>query len=302
MGLFDAIGNITGSLISANASKNASKRNAAMQREFAQQGIRWKVADAKAAGIHPLYALGASTTSFSPSYVGADYSGLGRGLGEMGQDISRAVNATRTEDERREAEASAFMLNAVRNSDSRVALAEEKVKQDRAWALRMQNAELQNTLLASQIMRINHAPNPSFPSADTPRHRFDDSQLWDVVGPGVHTVGSKTQAAPVGAVSIGPSKVTSSDPADRSKEAGTTPGVKEYRIGGDSGATLRLPSQQMAESLEGIPGGAFGAMIADYVMRKVGGVGKPAQNLLPAGYEWTWNVWSQSWSATKKGK
>lgn len=39
----------------------------ALQREFAQQGIRWRVEDAKAAGIHPLAAVGASGASYSPA-------------------------------------------------------------------------------------------------------------------------------------------------------------------------------------------------------------------------------------------
>lgn len=50
-------------------------KNAELQKEFAQHGIRWKVADAKAAGLHPLYAVGASTSSAMPITVGSpDYS------------------------------------------------------------------------------------------------------------------------------------------------------------------------------------------------------------------------------------
>lgn len=45
----------------------ANAQNNATQREFAQNGIQWKVEDAKKAGIHPLYALGASTAS--PSFA-----------------------------------------------------------------------------------------------------------------------------------------------------------------------------------------------------------------------------------------
>lgn len=37
-----------------------------LQREFAQNGIQWRVADAKKAGIHPLYALGANTATYTP--------------------------------------------------------------------------------------------------------------------------------------------------------------------------------------------------------------------------------------------
>lgn len=41
----------------------------ALQREFAQMGLRWKVADATAAGLHPVYALGGSGATFSPSSI-----------------------------------------------------------------------------------------------------------------------------------------------------------------------------------------------------------------------------------------
>lgn len=81
-----------------------AQQNMQLQRDFAQQGIRWKVDDAKAAGIHPLYALGANTTSFSPvSISGGSSSNWSDTLGNMGQDISRAVNSTRTQGERTDA-------------------------------------------------------------------------------------------------------------------------------------------------------------------------------------------------------
>lgn len=83
----------------ANAALNA--QNIAHQKEFAQQGIRWKVADAMAAGIHPLVGLGASTTSFAPSSIGAtpDTSMADTARG-MGQDITRAISSTRTQFEK----------------------------------------------------------------------------------------------------------------------------------------------------------------------------------------------------------
>lgn len=79
------------------AQQNA-ERNIALQREFAQNAIQWKTADAKAAGIHPLYALGASTTSFSPVSVGVSGANpLASALGDMGQDIGRAAGAYRSD-------------------------------------------------------------------------------------------------------------------------------------------------------------------------------------------------------------
>lgn len=128
----------------ANAANLAmAERNIDLQKQFAKSGIRWKVEDAKHAGIHPLYALGAQTTSFSPVSAGAvaDTS-LGSGLASAGQDISRAMNATRTSSERD----AAFT----------------KTLQD----LQLTKFGLENELLASQIQKLKSNTNPPFPSID----------------------------------------------------------------------------------------------------------------------------------------
>lgn len=116
-----------------------AQQNIQAQREFAQQGIRWKVADALAAGIHPLAALGAQTTSFSPVSVG-DVSG---GLGAAGQDIGRAVKAMVTSEER-----------------------DDAVAHKKAQQLALEKGSLENELLRSQIRRLN-APGtgPGMPGA-----------------------------------------------------------------------------------------------------------------------------------------
>lgn len=80
------------------------RENVALQKEFAQHGIRWRVEDAKAAGLHPLYALGAAGASYSPSsYVGgtSPKEHIGRALSEAGQNLSRAVAAQETEQQRK---------------------------------------------------------------------------------------------------------------------------------------------------------------------------------------------------------
>lgn len=94
--------NLAGGLLGLNAQKDAAAaqermaaQNIALQKEFAQSGIQWKVADAKAAGVHPLYALGANTTSFSPVSIGSPSGNpLGDGISRAGQDLSRAMAAT----------------------------------------------------------------------------------------------------------------------------------------------------------------------------------------------------------------
>lgn len=83
-----------------------AERNEAFQRQLAEQGIRMRVADAEAAGLHPLAALGASGASggFGPATIsgGSDYrpSRVGSGLQNMGQEISRAMMAGSTREER----------------------------------------------------------------------------------------------------------------------------------------------------------------------------------------------------------
>lgn len=148
--LIGAGANIIGGLLNrksqqeANAINQANAdRNAAMQAEFAQQGIRWKVADAKAAGIHPLYALGAQTTSFSPVSVGAvGDTSLGNSLANAGQDVSRAINATRTLPERQAA----------------IALTQAQLE-----GINLDN-EIKRTTVASNIQRMVQNANPPAPT------------------------------------------------------------------------------------------------------------------------------------------
>lgn len=115
--IIGAVGSIAGGLLSSKGSKDAAKEsadsglkaariNTQFQKEFAQQGVRWRVADAKASGINPLVALGANTHSYTPSYVGTNYgdggsSQLGNAVANAGQDIGRAVRSTMTRTERK---------------------------------------------------------------------------------------------------------------------------------------------------------------------------------------------------------
>lgn len=125
---------------SAAAARGDAERlaseNIKLQKDFAQQGIRWKVNDAKLAGIHPLAALGANTMSFSPVSIsgGADMS-LANSVSNMGQDISRAVNATRTSNERERAmmdTARAYQLEGLR-LDNEIKRAEFQSRMQRLY-------------------------------------------------------------------------------------------------------------------------------------------------------------------------
>lgn len=128
---------LAGGLLSKSGKEKAAEQNADAQREFAKHGIQWKVADARKAGIHPLYALGANTVSFSPSYVGDE--SLPSAVASAGQDISRAVAAT----------SDASTRNAMY----------EKTLQD----LTLTRMGLENNLLSTQIAKLNAQIGPPMP-------------------------------------------------------------------------------------------------------------------------------------------
>jgi len=126
-------------LMGASSAKSAAKKQYQQQKEFAQNGIQWKVEDAKKAGIHPLYAMGANTTSYAPVAVG-NTNPLS-GLAEAGQDLSRAVDVTRP------ASAKVDAITATQQS-----LATERMG-------------LENELLRSQIAKTRQESNPPMPTA-----------------------------------------------------------------------------------------------------------------------------------------
>ena len=161
MSILGPIATIGSGIMSYFGAKDANKANAAaaerniqMQEEFAKQGIRWKVNDARKAGIHPLYALGAQTTSFSPVSVGAtnEMAGPAAAMASLGQDLSRSVNATRTTSERGHA----------------VAATEIQLE-----GLKLDN-EIKRASLASAIQRLKQNENPPFPGI-LPEGKLDDT-------------------------------------------------------------------------------------------------------------------------------
>lgn len=89
---------------------NLSQQNIQLQKDFAQNGISWRVADAARNGISPLAALGASTPGFSPVSAAfqAEPQSLGRdllsaGASEMGQGLARSLLTTQSPMARQEA-------------------------------------------------------------------------------------------------------------------------------------------------------------------------------------------------------
>lgn len=88
--LIGAGSSLLGGLFGRSSAQNIAQQNMQQQLNFAQHGVEWRVADAKAAGINPLAALGISTPGFQNA-VGDN--SFGEGIGKAGQDISRGVAA-----------------------------------------------------------------------------------------------------------------------------------------------------------------------------------------------------------------
>lgn len=191
---------LAGGAQSGDANRKLAHEQMDAQREFAQMGIRWKVADARAAGIHPLYALGAQGASYAPISVGDSY---GPALASAGQDISRAMRAGQDREERAASEATAFMLARQAESDARVLRGAQEQRAQAALASQLANDEMSRQLMASQIARLNQQGNPPFPSSSGG--------------------GDSRGSVDVGAVKLKPSEQPTRNRFDPSKEASDIP-------------------------------------------------------------------------------
>lgn len=145
--MFDFIGDIIGGLMgqeeaedNRNATREANAQNAALQREFAQNGLQWKVEDARKAGINPVYALGAQSNPAMASFMPAVAdSGIGDAISRAGSSLQRASEAGQTAMQR---------------------------LQERLLTVQIEGQEIENARRASQLALTTGAQrNPPFPDA-----------------------------------------------------------------------------------------------------------------------------------------
>lgn len=236
-GIASAVGSIAGGALgligSSQSAANAAAINQANyehQKEFAQNGIRWKVADAKAAGLHPLAALGATTASYTPSAVvgdSPDYSFLS----DAGQHIGRAIDAKRTQKEREE----------------------QQAKQDAAYALDLEGKQLdnehrrlQNRALV-QDMAMDLARNAEFQArtqGQVPAMPSIDAASGTVI-PG------QGEAYATGEIAKDVSTVPTSVRGDPTTQAGTPADSRVYM---STAGRVVLPNEATGDVLDAVPG------------------------------------------------
>lgn len=274
--LISAGASLLGGLISSESQGDATSAtlgNAAadrlLQQEFAKKGIRWRVRDAQAAGIHPLYALGANLPTYSPNpiHVGAD-TYLGAGLQEAGQDIGRAVDAQRTSEERQEV---------------------------RLAALSVERAELENDLLRSQIARLNQQTGPAYPGV---RIGFGRNPVSGVVSGGSSLPNAIPGQGdlPVGSgiYSTVPAEISTVWPGHQDQKAGVLPETQWHNT------VYGLAPSPNLDAIEDADVGNPGALAwwwRNGVLPTFGAKGsRPADYLLPdQALGWRWSPIRLTW-------
>lgn len=119
--IIGAVGSVIGTQMAQDAADDRASAANAQAREMATHGIRWKVEDAKAAGLHPLFALGGSGATYSPAVAP---------VFDQSQNLGRAAEAVSTAFEK------AMAQNALAMSASQ-----------------LEESDLRKDLLYSQIWR-----------------------------------------------------------------------------------------------------------------------------------------------------
>lgn len=160
-------------------------RNEALQREFAQNGIRWRTEDAKAAGLHPLAALGAAGSMYSPSVTAGqtpapdhkEYGGgpdLGSSIANMGQGLGRAISATQTPAEKIQT------ASQIIAEQQRLTQGDQQIK--------LNDINLQ---IAAAKLAVMQSPNPGIPTGASVQPMSPETQMLKTTTGGIITHPSK---------------------------------------------------------------------------------------------------------------
>lgn len=129
------LGGLIGGIFGSNNQKKIAQQQMALQREFAQNSVQWRVKDAQAANIHPLAALGMQPMSYTPVTVGD------QNWADIGQNLGRSIAATQTVPQK---------VDDFTQTSQKLSLERQG----------LENAQLTNDVLASSIRLNNIAGTP----------------------------------------------------------------------------------------------------------------------------------------------
>lgn len=267
-GAIGAAGSVVGGLLGQSASAQANEQNYQAQKEFAQNGIRWRVADAKAAGLHPLAALGAQTPSYTPSAFVGDTSWMGDAAQALGQGIGRAAEAKMTARER----------------------ARERALSDQSVALSMETKRLQNQYLETQIaaQRQDMALQLARSAAMAVRTQQAPPSMPSVGGDGT-VIAGQAQAYPTAGTKEKPVEVSTSLPGSPHQQAGLNPDVKWRKTA--TGYKVAMSDQAKSDNEDDWLG-TFQWNLSNRVAPVFSGVSRrgitPPRSWLPPGHVWVY--------------
>lgn len=284
-----AIGGIAGGvagLISGGQSSASAARlnqlNYEHQKEFAQNGIRWKVADAKAAGLHPLAALGASTAQYTPATAIGDSPDWSF-LADAGQSIGRAVDAKRTQQER----------------------VEQQQKQDAAFALKAENQKAENDLIRAQTASIQQdmVLRQAKASEQAVRTQQQVPAMPSLGRDGSVIAGQGDATSPAG-IEAKPAEIVVNDPQTRTAEAGSHPDKRWLRT--STGGYQPVRSEAAQNALEDDIVGSFRYDMRNGLANMANSQDNaPPRAFLPDGgrgnYFWFWDGVLGEWYPVKVG-
>lgn len=217
--IIGGISSLIGGSMASKANKEATQmmladkeKDRELQKEFAQTGIRWKAWDAKAAGLHPIIGIGGAGAAYTPSSIAIQPdTGMANAVAAAGQNIGRAVDATRSQGERN----TAFT---------------ESVQK-----LTLDKMGLENMLLSSQIAQLNANKNPPLPVGD--RYLI----------PGQSGSGVVSSLSVPGTIDTNPMKRTASNPALPHQEPGA---INDTGFARTSGGLYPVPGNDIKERIE----------------------------------------------------
>lgn len=132
--LLGGIGSLFNGSQNRKAQQSANTQNYNAQKEFYQNSVRWRVGDSRAAGVNPIYGLGADSASFSPSFQPVGPSGFGDALNSVSQaglTISQIMSQSqmmRAQTRMYEAEAQLKEVQAQKEASTPISLPGEGVK------------------------------------------------------------------------------------------------------------------------------------------------------------------------------
>lgn len=179
--VISAVGSLAGAGLSAWSANKVNSDNLAFQREVAQNGVRWKVEDMRAAGLNPLLSTGINATapgggsSAMPDFSGVSASArdIGRLFVEKAAEKADAeIDAVKAQKRNLDAQAAATAANSAATVEN-LATSSRKMAADTLLTLAndarqvMENKWIHNAFKnlsdndRDRLMRLRYVPDSS---------------------------------------------------------------------------------------------------------------------------------------------